>query len=136
MGDNSCRSGCRLVAGYLFRRAPFMAWSLPLGTRIRRRLRAPRGRAPSLQGLLSAAKQGLWFSPPTPQVCHRTRSRQGRFAPLKRWPPKAAAILDRCSYGGLIEMRSGRKNGSARVEQKNETASRKQVLCNFGSDDK
>src|SRR6266568_752718 len=67
--------------------------------------------------------------PPTRQVCHRASGRQGRFAPLKRWPPKVAAILDRRSHGGSAEMRSGRKNGSAGVKQKNETAGAKQVRC-------
>src|SRR6267154_4192438 len=131
MGDNLEPIGLSIGCGFSVPASPFMAWSLELGTRIRRHS-ARKRRAPSGCGTESRTRKPA----PTRQVCHRTRSPQGRFAPLKRWQPKAAVSLDRCSYGGLIEMRSGRKNGSARVEQKNETASRKQVLCNFGSDDK
>src|SRR6516165_4446063 len=42
----------------------------------------------------------LGRSAPTRRACHRARDRQGRRAPLKRWPPKAAAILDRRSHSG------------------------------------
>src|SRR6266576_5030234 len=71
--------------------------------------------------------------PPTRQVCHRASGRQGRFAPLKRWPPKVAAILDRRSHGGSAEMRSGRKNGSAGVKQKNERQVESKFDANFSS---
>ena len=124
----SSRSGCRLVAGFLFRRAPFMAWSLELGTRIRRHS-ARKRRAPSGCGTESRTRKPA----PTRQVCHRTRSPQGRFAPLKRWPPKAAAILDCRSHGGSAEMRSGRKNGSAGVKQKNERQVESKFDANFSS---
>jgi hypothetical protein len=69
--------------------------------------------APRIRCQATSRRTAAKISPPTRQVCHRARDRQGRCAPLKRWPPKAAAILDRRSHGGSKEMRSGRKNGSA-----------------------
>ncbi len=53
---------------------------------------------------------------PRDKACHRARGRQGQALRVaaKRRPSLTAA-----RHGGAIELRSGRKNGFAEVEQKN-----------------
>jgi len=50
--------------------------------------------------------------------CRRARGRQGRFAPLARWPEDGPS-LTAAARAGAWNKRPGRKNGSAGAKQKN-----------------
>jgi hypothetical protein len=54
--------------------------------------------------------------PPREKACHRARGRQGQAL---RVTAKRRPSLTAVRHGSAIELRSGRKNGFAEVEQKN-----------------
>ena len=63
-----------------------------------------------------AERSGGCLLPPPRKACHRAHGRQGQALRVaaKRRPSLTAA-----RHGSTIELRSGRKNGFAKIEQKN-----------------
>jgi hypothetical protein len=75
-------------------------------------------------------------------VCRRAHGRQGRYAPLKRWPEDGPS-LTAAARVGVGNLRSGQKKACGAVEQKKEpeqarksakNVSKKESACVRGGD--